>query len=162
MTIAFEIVYELTDDSGDKAETAIKLPTGFTLDQFTEFARAMALLVNNIVDGVVSGAGLRVAVDVSGLTLNFVGAASDVEDVGAFQYATGDNRPVRLNVPGIDEQFVVIGSDDLNTADADIAALNTAVLSGIAVTAATISPSDQAEDDLETLVFARERFRSTS
>lgn len=162
MAVAFEVVYELTDESGGKAETAIKLPTSFTLTQFTEFGRAMALLVNNIVEGIVSGAGLRVAVDISGLTGNILDASADVEDVGAFQYATADNRPVRLNVPGISETMVIAGSDDLDTAHVNIAALNTAMISGIAVTAATIQPTDIAEEDIETLVFARERFRSTS
>lgn len=162
MTVAFEIVYEYTDASGDKAESAIRLVTNLTLVNYIDFARAMGVLVNNIVGGIVSRAGLRVAVDVSALTSNVVDTTSDVEDVGAFQYATVDNRPVRVNVPGIVEAKVLAGSDDLDTADPAIAALNTAMVSGIAVTAATISPTDQAEDDITTLIFARERFRSTS
>ena len=162
MAIAFEVVYEYTDDSGDKAESAIKLPTTFTLAQYTEFVRAMAVLVDKVVVGIVSRAGIRVAIDVSSLTGNTVLGLSDVEDVGAFQYATADARPVRFNIPGIQESHVLAGSDDIDTAAAEIAAFNTAMLSGIAVTAGTISPTDVAEDDVTSLVFARERFRSTS
>lgn len=162
MPLAFEIVYEYTDASGDKAESAVKLPTALTLTNYTDFGRAMGLLLNNIVSGIVSRAGLRIAIDVSALTGNVVDTTSDVEDVGAFQYTTAEGRPVRLNVPGIIEAKVLAGSDDIDTADADIAALNTAVISGVAVTAGTIPPSDVAEDDITTLVFARERFRSTS
>jgi hypothetical protein len=162
MAIAFEVVYEYTDDSGDKAESAIKLPTIFTLEQYTEFVRAMAVLVDKVVVGIVSRAGIRVAIDVSSLTDNTVLGLSDVEDVGAFQFATVDSRPVRVNIPGIQESLVLAGSDDIDTGAAPVAAFNTAMLSGIAVTAATIQPTDVAEDDIDSLVFARERFRSTS
>jgi len=162
MAIAFEVVYEFVDASGDRAESAVKIPTTFSLPQYTEFARAMATLVNNIVGGIVSRAGLRVAIDVSGLTGNVVDSSSDVEDVGAFQFTTAAGRPVRVNIPGINESKVLAGSDDLDVVDADIAAFVTAMESGIAVTAGTIPPTDVAEDDIDTLVFARERFRSTS
>lgn len=162
MAIAFEVVYEYTDESGDKAESAIKLPTTFSLSDYTEFVRAMGLLVNNIVEGVVSRAGLRVAIDVSTLTGNLLDASADVEDVSAFVFATAAGRPVRVNVPGTSEVQVLAGSDDLDLANPSIAAFDTAMKSGIVVTAATIEPSDIAEDDITTLVTARERFRSTS
>lgn len=160
MAVAFEVVYVLEDDSGDQAETAVKIPTSPSIAQFTEFAQSMAQLIDPIVSGLLVSAGVRVSIDISALTSNTKQSQGDVQDVGAFRYRTGDQRAVRLNVPAISEALVLLNSDDLDLADPAIAALNNAMLGGIAVTGGTIEPCDIDQDDITTLSFARERFRA--
>ena len=162
MAIAFELVYELEDVSGDVAETSIKIPTTFQFDAYTEFGRGMASFLDAILGGKVNRASLRAIPDLSGLTGNAVSSTADVEDVAAFVFQTADGRPVRINVPGYDETRTITGSDDIDLTDPDIAAFVTAVTAGVAVTAGTAEPCDVAEDDIVSLVSARERFRSTS
>lgn len=156
-----QIIYTVIDDSGDRATTAINVPTGFSLSQFGEFATAMATFLDAILGGKVESAEIAFSVDLSGLTSNTALSTSDVEDIGAFAFETAGGFPVKMNIPGIDELLVLSGSDDLDQADADIAAYIAAMENGIAVTAATISPTDVAEDDITVTVHARERFRAS-
>ena len=162
MAIAFELVYELEDASGDAAETSVKIPTTFNFSDYTEFGRGMASFLDAILGGKINRAALRAVPDLSGLTGNAAASTSDVEDVGAFVFQTADGRPVRVNIPGYDETRTISGSDDIDLTDPDIAAFVTGMTAGIAVTAGTAEPCDKAEDDIVSLVSARERFRSTS
>lgn len=159
MAVAFELIYEFEDESGERATQATKLPVTPTLAQFEEFGQALAILKDDCVLGRISNLSLSVVADMSGLTGNSVDAASDVEDIGAFQFVTADGLPVKMNLPAILESLVAAGSDDLDQAAPAIAAIITAMESGIAVTGGTISPCDVGEIDITDVVYARENFR---
>jgi len=159
MAIAFELVYQYQDDAGNVATEAAKIPTGFTLAQYTEFGRSLAALKDAVVGGVIIDLGLRVAVDISALTGNISTVTSDVEDVAAFAFRTADNRKVRVNVPCADELDVLANSNDLNQSDTEIAAFISAMENGVAVTGGTMIPSDVGEDAITAIVTAREAFR---
>lgn len=161
MAIAFQVVYTYVDDSGDTATHAIDIPTTFSLAQYTEFGRAMAGLLDDIVHGRIQSAQLVINVDISGLTSNALVADSDVEELGSFQFDTGEGRYVLINIPAFDEGMVLAGSDNIDLSDPAVAAFVTAIETGIAVTGGTISPCDVNEDDLQFLSFAREMFRSS-
>lgn len=161
MAIAIAVNYTFTDDSGETATTTVHVPNTFSISQYTEFSRAMANLVDNIVAGVVSSCELTVSLDISTLTGNNAQAGSDVEEIGAFVFRTGEGRDVQVNIPGINESMVASNSDELDQLDTDVAAFITAMLSGIAVAGGTPQPSDVNEGDLTTLVSAREEFRSS-
>jgi len=161
MAIAYQITYELEDDSGERATFGINIPTTFSLAQYTEFGRAVASLVDPIVSGRISNCGLTISVDLSGLTSNAFTSTSDVEEVAAFQFSTVDGTKTLVNVPAIDELAVASGTDDLDQADVFVAAFITAMESGVAVTGGTVSPCDVAESDINSTVYARENFRAS-
>jgi hypothetical protein len=161
MAIAFQVVYSYLDDSGKTGTQAIDIPITFSLAQYTEFGRAMAALIDEIVHGVVSSAALTVNVDISGLTSNTLVADSDVEEIGSFQFSTADNRRVLINVPAFDESKVLAGSDNLDISDTDVAAFIAAIENGVAVTGGTIIPSDVEDIGNLELSAARELFRSS-
>lgn len=161
MAVPFQVIYTIEDSSGDKATTAIDVPTAFSLAQFTEFAQDMAALIDAFIGGVLVNCGLTVNIDLSGLTGNAILSVSDVEEVGAFLFTTGEGRPVDLNVPCIIETMEAAGSDNLDQADPDIAALITAMEDGIATAGGTISPCDRGEGDLITTVYARSELRNS-
>jgi len=161
MPVPFFIHYETEDATGKKGTNAFSIPKVFSLSQYVEFARAMALLMDAILGGVITKAELVVGADVSALANNASYSTGDVEEVGSFMFTTGDGRPVDLNVPCIDELKEAAGTDALDQADADIAALITAVEDGIATAGGTISPCDRGEDDLITTVYARSEFRNS-
>ena len=162
MALTYGMTYTFQDDSGDTATTTVNIPTSFSLSDFTEFGRALADFIDNVVSGVVLNAELAIGVDISSLTGNTVGAGSDVEEISSYQFVTGANRRVNVNVPGTDEVDVLPNSDDLDTVgDVDQAAFTNAMLNGVAVTAGTIIPCDVDEDDLTSMVYARESFRAS-
>lgn len=161
MAIAFQVVYTYTDDSGDSATQAIDIPTTFSLAQYTEFGRAMAALLDDMVHGVVTSAELSIAVDISSLTSNALVADSDVEELGSFQFSTTEGRLVNVNIPAIDETLVLAGSDSIDQSAAAVAAFIAAMENGIVTAGGTIQPSDVNEIDITDTVFAREAFRSS-
>lgn len=161
MAVAASVIYTIIDESGDTATFEIQVPTGFSIAQYTEFASDMATLVDAILSGKLLSADFCVAGDISGLTGNTVGAASDVEEIGAFLFRSDENRPVIVNVPGINETMVLVGSDELDQTDTDIAAWQTAIEDGLSTAGGTISPCDVGEGDIISTEYARERFRAS-
>lgn len=161
MAIPFQVVYTTEDASGDKATTSIDVPISFSLAQYGEFASDMAALIDAFIGGVIVSAGLTVNIDLSGLTSNATLSTADVEEVGAFLFTTGEGRPVDVNVPCIIETLEAAGSDNLDQADADIAAFISAIEDGIATAGGTIAPCDRGEGDLTTTVYARSELRNS-
>jgi hypothetical protein len=161
MALTYEVIYSIEDDSGDVSTTSIKLLPGNTLVQYNAFAVGMATLIDALVDGKTFGADLAVSVDLSGLSTNLLVGAADVEEVGAFQFTTTENRIVNLNVPGIVENLTLAGSDDLDVTHASVGGIITAMETGIAVTGGTIAPCGKGEDSITIVKSARERFRSS-
>lgn len=161
MALTYGLTYTFQDDSGDSATATIHLPTAFTLADFTEFGRAMAAFVDDLVSGVVTSAELTIGVDISGLANNTTDFLGDVEEISSYQFVTAANRPVTINIPGTDENDVQASSDDLDQVAVGQAAFVNAMLNGIAVTGGTISPSDVDSEDITDLVYARESFRAS-
>lgn len=161
MAVAASVIYTVIDESGDTATHEVQVPNGFSIAQYTEFASDMATLIDAILSGKLLSADFCVAADISALTGNTVGAASDVEEVGAFLFRTDENRPVLVNGPGINETMVLVGSDEIDQTDTDIAAFLTAMEDGLSTAGGTIAPTDVGEDDIISTEYARERFRAT-
>lgn len=161
MAIATEIIYTIEDQAAKRSTFTAYAANGFTLPQYSEAIQALAVLVDAILTGVLVGADFCVVADLSGLTGNAVASTADVEDVGVFSYLTGDNRPVIVNVPCILDTLSVSGSDDLDEADADVAAFISMYEDGLVTTGGTIQPCDVDEDDVVSLAFAREAVRNS-
>lgn len=162
MAVAFELIYEVEDDSGDVATTTVKVPTGFSLTQYGEFGAALATALDAILAGKVIGADICTNVDVSAIVGNSATQDSDVEEVGSFQFATSEGRKVNVNLPTFDEvNHVAAGTDDIDQANGNVTNFISAMENGLATTGGTIAPCDVGEDDIDTVVFAREKFRSS-
>lgn len=161
MALTYGLTYTLTDDSGDSATFTISLPTAFSLAQFTEFGRAMANFVDDMVSGLVARCELTVGISVATLTGNTAAAGSDVEEINSYQFTTAAGRPVSINVPGTDETDVSPNSDELNQVDTQQAAFINAMVNGIAVTGGTIQPTDIDGEDVTAIVYARESARAS-
>lgn len=156
-----QIIYTVIDDSGERGTFSMNLQIGFSLAQFGEFAASMATLTDALMSGRLESAEICFGIDVSGLTGNTALSSSDVEEYAAFKFATGDNLPVNVNIPGIDELIVASGSDDIDLADVNVAAFVSAMENGIATTDGTIRATDVGEKLVDVLVNARERMRAS-
>lgn len=161
MVKAIDLTYVVGDEKGKEATTSVKLSPTASLVDCQEFAEAQATFLDAILYGKVQGAQVNVPVDVSGLTTNLSSGADDVENVGSFQFRTGDNRPVEVNVPCFDEAMVIAGSDGINQSNPAVAAFIAMMTNGLSVTGGTIIPCDVGEDDIVSIEYARERTRAS-
>lgn len=161
MALAVSIRFDTLDDKGDTSFTKIRVPTGFSVAQYTEFAIAMAQFIANTSNCVITGASITFGIDLSGLGLKV--AATSIADVfqkGYFAFAsaaTGFFK--RFRVPTLLESVVSAGSDNIDTLLAPVAAFVNANTNGIAVTGPlTIQPQTERGHDLTALSEAREVF----
>lgn len=163
MAIAIKVIYTARDDKGRTATTEVKVPTGYAIAQYVEFAGAMAQLLDAVMDGKITSINFCVGVDTIGLGLKALAVGtSDVEEKGFFQYSTAGGFRTRMQIPAFKEALVVPGSDVIDTLQTDVLAFDTAMLVGILVTGPdTIQPSDEREDDIISRDFAREHFRAS-
>lgn len=156
-----EVVGTYIDQAGKEATNTQYVTAGLTIAQMIEGIQSLAQLVDSIVLAVVKGFEFAISIDLSGLVGNTAAATSDVQDVGEFVFATAANRPVLLNVPGINDTVSIPGSDNIDQTNGAVAALITTMEDGIVTTGGTIIPCDVDENDIVELVTARERVRNT-
>jgi|SRR5688572_2376826 len=161
MALAVAVRYDFIDDKGDTSFTKIRVPTGFSIAQYTEFVQAMGQFLANMSACRITGGSVTFTIDLSGLSLKAAAASvADTFQKGYFAFnsaATGFFK--RLRIPTFNEAKVSAGSDTINTIDADVAAFLGAMNSGIVVTGGTIQPVTERGHDLTSLSEAREVFR---
>jgi len=156
-----QIIYTVIDDSGERGTTSMNLQVGFSLSQFGEFAASMATFMDALLSGKIESAEICFGLSIVGLTSNTALSSSDVEEYGAFKFDTVESLSVDVNIPGIDELIVASGSDDIDLANADVAAFVSAMENGLSTTDGTIQPTDVGEKDVDVLIYARERMRAS-
>lgn len=163
MAIAVKVVYSFVDDKGKTATSEVKVPLGFSIAQYIEFAEEMGLLIDAAVNTQMTSIAISLGVTLPGGLQSGAGVGADVEEKGAFQFSTVGGWKTRVNLPGLTESLVIAGTDAIDETDAAVAALITAFESGITLPIAggTLSPCDAREDDIVSLDFARERFRAS-
>lgn len=162
MALAVALRIDYIDDKGDTSFSKIRVPTGFSVAQYTEFAVAFCQFVADTSACQLTGASLTFGIDLSGLGLKAAAASvADVFQKGYFAFtsaAAGFFK--RFRIPTFNESKVSAGSDNINTVDADVAAFINANVNGIAVTGPlTIQPMTERGHDLTALSEAREVFR---
>ena len=163
MAIAPKIIYTVRDQKGKTATTEIKIPTGISIGNMIEFAQDMAVLIDAITNGQIVSVTIGIGVDIGSLGLTAApGSTADVEEKGSFQFRTAGGFFTQVNIPCISDTNVVAGSDALDQTDADILAFRDAMLTGLVLTdTSVVQPCDSREDDIVSLVYARERFRAS-
>ena len=161
MALAVAVRFDFVDAKGKTSFTRVRIPTGFTISQYSEFVTGMGQFVSNISSCRISGASLTFNIDLSGLSLKGLpSSVADVAQKGYFSFlsaATGFYK--RLRLPTFNETKVAANSDDIDTVDADVAAFTNAMANGIVTTGGTIQPQTERGYDLTSLSDAREVFR---
>ena len=157
------IIFTVRDNKGKTSTTEVKIPTGISLSNMIEFAQDLAVLFDAITNGQIINVGIGISVDISALGLTGApGVTADVEEKGQFQFRTANGYYTTVNVPCFSDTDVVSGSDEIFQADIEVAAFIAAMTGGLTLTdASVVQPTDSREDDITTLVYARERFRSS-
>lgn len=163
--MAFSVIFSFEDEGEPikRSTCEVFIPITFSLSQYVEFGRSVAVLLDTLSKCKITGAEFCFTADLSGLTNNSAAAASsNVEDVGAWELVTAEGYPVKINVPCWDEQFTIAGSDDINRTATEVMAFEAGLVDGINPGAGLIEPTDIAENDIVGVTYARERFRNRS
>jgi hypothetical protein len=127
------------DGKGKSSISKVRLPTGFSIAQYSEAAPLN-----------LSAATIRAA------ALDF----ADIAKKALFTVRSSvSGLFARFNIPTYAEANTVTGSDEINTADPDIAAFVAILEDGVNVSGTFIQPCDLRENDLAEVTQAREIFR---
>jgi hypothetical protein len=160
MVLAFSLRLDFVDAKGKTSFTKMRIPTGFTLANYTQFAQAAAQLYSDNSECSVTSAGISFDVDLSGLGLDTV--ASDVTRIARklwLRFTTAvSGFLAQTKIPGLRETQMVAGSKNIDQTDTDVAALVSAFEDGIAVTGGTVTFSNDREQDAVSLRSGTENF----
>lgn len=161
MALAVTVNITILDAKGKSSTTRIRVPTGFVLPQYAEFGVAIGQLIANLSEGVITEISVSVPIDLSTATIR--AAAMNIADVAKKALFMARSAVSGLFgkffFPTYNEINTVSGSDDLDSADADVAALITLIESGVNVAGTFIQPIDLRGNDLVDVSEAREIFR---
>lgn len=161
MALAATINVTIADAKGKSSITKIRVPNGFTITQYAEAGVALAQLIANLSEGVITEVSVSLPVSLSGATIR--AAAMSIADVAkkALFMARSSITGLfgKFFIPTYNEINTVSGSDQLNDADADVAALVAIIENGINVSGVFIQPCDLRGNDLVDVSEAREIFR---
>lgn len=168
MAIAVKVIYQYRDDKGKSAQTEVKIPTGLSVADMTTFALGMAQLIDPLTRGALTYIGINLGVDfsaTSGIKADPLTGA-DVEEKGEFQWRTEGGFYSSMQIPCLDEDLVVTGSDVLSlTANSGVVQdFIDAMTGGVDIDPPNedfVQPCDAREDDIESVGFYRETFLSS-
>lgn len=162
MPLAVAITVTVTDAEGRSATTKVRVPTGYSLAQYTEFAQGLGNAIGATCSGQITHIGAAFGLDLTGLSLKVVAAiASDVYQKAQFIFNSAVNGFRKLfRLPALNESKVASASSSLNLADPDVAAVVSAFEDGVLTTEGTMPILDARGNDLTGLSKATEKFRS--
>lgn len=165
--MAFVIIYSIKDEKGKLSSTEINLPASTAFADVILFAGAMAQAIEPLISGSIERVGIAYIVALSTITgLKATPAAnSDVEEGARFGFKTVNNFVTALRLPTFREDFVQVGTREVDTVDPAVAAFVTAMRTGINLTplggTGVVAPVDKRNEDITTLDSAKEQFVSS-
>lgn len=157
MALAVTVNFTITDAKGKSAVTKVRVPTGFSLADYSQFAIAMGNLIAAVSDGVITDISVGIPLSLSGATIRAVAnTTADIAKKALLNAASAiAGLFTRYNIPTYNEAKTVDGSDEIDTSDPDVSALIAVYESGAGGTA----PVDARENDISDITTAREIFR---
>ena len=151
----------IQDGNGNNASTKVRLPNGFTIAQYREAGQALAQVIGDMSTGQVVNVGIGLNLDFgsAGLKVSPL-SLSDVYNKARYIFNAGTTgfRKI-LNLPAINDNAIVDGSQNIDSTLPDVQAFETAMLSGISTVDGTIAPVTNRGQDLTAVSTAIESFR---
>lgn len=155
----FRLWIRVRDADGDTSTLTLNFPSSFSITEVLGFADGFITLLDAIITGKVEEAGISVVVTLpGGLRANPV-AYSDVQHGALMSWGTDGNYRTSYRVPTFNPAMFATGSKNVDVEDSDVAAVLTAMISGIDVSATMVEPSDYRGDDINALIKGVESFR---
>lgn len=155
------VTFTIKDGKGKSSNTKIRLPDGFNLPQYVEFAMSFGNILLNLSEGVITGISIGVPLDLSGATIRAVASTfADVAEKALLIARTAvSGLFARFNIPTFDESQVVTGSDEINVSLPNPAALIAIIENGVNVGGTQVDVEDKRDNDVTDVYGAFKNFR---
>jgi hypothetical protein len=153
MARPIQTYFGIGDAKGNISTVTIPIPDSTAIADVAGFVTAMAALLEPLCTGTLREAGFTIPVSFTPWAV--AQSISDVQEKARFGFRTVNKFLKSLSIPTFLESLFNPGAKTVNTGDTDVAALVTAMESGITVNTHTVAPCDlRGEDitDLETAV----------
>lgn len=145
------VFWKTRDAKGDVSTREVYLPVATTAAAAVTFAGSFIALIDDITSGEIVSAGVNLEIDISGLTNSPVSTA-DLQEMARFAFRDAAGFLTSITIPTFPEVYFLAGTNQVDTAQANVAAFITAMEDGLAGT----SPTSLHEDDLTALETAVE------
>lgn len=161
MALAATATFAISDGT-KTSRVEVRIPTSFTIAEYTGFAADFAQLLANVIQGQITRVTVTVGLQLDTATIKAAaGAFSDVAQKAVFQFTSATAGFFkRLSLPAFDDAKTVSGSDDVDQTENSIINFVTAMEAGVLTAGGTIQPVNNRDIDVDQLKFARESFRS--
>ena len=158
---AVQVTINWVDAKNKPSKTIVHIPTGFSIAQMIEFAQGAAQLFTSASFASITSVSISVGIDLSGATIRAVAVSTaDVaEKLLLMARSAVAGLFARFNIPTFDENLLIVGSDQIDFADTDVAAFVSALEDGLIVNALPVLPRDKRGNDLVLVTQGREIFR---
>lgn len=161
MALAVSAVFVLTDGKGASATTRIRIPNGFSLAQYQEFAQGAAQVITDMTGAEVTRAGVSIGVDFNDGSLDTIATlASDVYNKGRWIFntvASGFRKIMRI--PSLHESNTAPNSNQIDSADPSVVAFEALMEDGVLTSEGTMQPQNERGYDITGRASAVEQFR---
>lgn len=161
MALAVTVNFTILDSKGKSSVTKVRVPTGFSIPQYGEFAVAMAQLISAISQGSITDVSIGLPLNLSAATIRSVAiSTANVAEKALFMVRSVVSGLFgKFFLPTYNDSLSVTGSDDIDQADPDVAAYMAILEDGVNTAGGVINPVDLRENDLSSVTEAREIFR---
>jgi hypothetical protein len=156
-------IWNIEDAKGKSASVGINFPQNVDIPLVTgDFMRSTAQLIDNFVDGRITGASASIAVNLDGVTLkNAPILGSDVEEGGLFSFRSVAGAPAIMRLPTFDETFGLETGSAVDLTAPDVDAFVDRIIAGDTQGATTVRFADAHGNNIAGLKKAEERFRKS-
>lgn len=165
MPLAVSVTFTFLDDKDKSSSTKIRVPNGFSLADYGEFAVGAAQVLANLSTARMTNCSFSATLDLSSATIRAAASlGADIAEKALFVVrSTVNGLFARFNIPTLNDAKVLDGTDQLDTADPDVAAMIAIIENGIDLGGANfIQPVDLRGNDLDEVSQTREVFRRQS
>lgn len=155
MALAFIVQIDMIDAKAKTSFTRIRIPTSFSIAAMTTFAQDAAQAIVDITGCRVTGASIGINFVLTGLGAA-AAAGADIARKAFFKAkSTVAGFFAKMSIPTFDEDnLVVAGTDQIDTADTAVAAFITLLQTGNG----TVAPTDKYGNSLTDVDISRELF----
>lgn len=157
MGLAVQVNFTIEDAKGKSSTTNVYVPASFAIADYIEFGTAMGQIIADLSEGILTSISISLPLSLSGATIRSAAAiAADVAKKALFTAGSAvAGLFARFNIPTYDESHTVDNTDEMDMADADVAAV-VAILEGGAGGA---NPCDLRGNNLTDVLSGREIFQ---
>lgn len=161
MPIALEIVYSIVDADGHPSTTSVRIPSDTAMADAVAFADDVATLLDKIIDGVITRAGISTTVTLPGGLKAAALDNCDVEVGATLFYSAGGVLRFQHRIPTFKKTLIVAGGSSINETDPDVAAFIAMMKDGLTPVATLVQPSEWRDTDIVAFTTGNQTFTKT-